>query len=329
MNIHFGKLIRLSFLALIGLQLFTTVPAYAAASKQSAGGKKTKIQGVVLSRDGDIVKVQGQKSGVIKEVQITGATEIRRGRKKRDVSALVPGLRVTVKGVQNEEGQLQANKVQLKPDAFDITVAQQELILENKVAAAHAQAAADEGIAKAGAAQSSAEQARGIADQALSTAQTATAMASSNTTAIAEVNQRVSLVGEFATLAELPVYFSEGSYKLTKQSKAILDKFIAAHSDLDGNGYLIEITGYTSSTGSRQFNQTLSEKRAAAVAQYLRQQGNVPAWRITAPAGYGETHPAAENTDSTGRAQNRRVQVTVLVSKAVQQSAPVASAAVN
>jgi len=329
MNIQFRKISRLTSTTLVGVCLFTASTTFAAQSKPIDGGKITKIQGVVLSRDGSTVKIQGQKSGIVNDVQITASTQIRRGRKKKDVSALVPGLKVAVKGVQNAGGQLEAKKVELKPDAFDITVAQQQQIIENKVAIAKAQESADEGIAKAGAAQSSADQAQNTAAQGLSTAQSATVMASTNAAAITTVNQRVSQVGEFAQVAELPVYFSEGSYRLTKKSKADLDQFIAANSDLDGNGYLIEVTGYTSSTGSRQINQTLSERRAAIVARYLRENGNVPAWRITTPAGYGETHPAADNTDAHGRTVNRRVEIKVLVSKAVQQNASVASVATN
>ena len=328
MNMVLRKFGRLTSALVMGSYLFIAATAFAAQTKPTEG-KATKIEGIVLSRDAGVVKVQAQKSGIIHDVQITANTQIRRGRKKKDVSALVPGLKVAVKGVQTPQGQLEAKKVQLKPDAFDITVAQQQQILENKVAVAKAQESADDGIAKAGAAQSSADQAQNTAAQGLSSAQSATAMASNNSAAITAVNQRVSLVGEFDKVAELPVYFSEGSYKLTKQSKADLDEFIAANSDLDGNGFLIEITGHTSSTGSRQLNQTLSERRAAVVAQYLREKGNVPAWRITTPAGYGETHPAADNGDSHGRAINRRVDVKVLVSKAVRQKESVASLAAN
>ena len=65
-------------------------------------------------------------------------------------------------------------------------------------------------------------------------------------------------------------------------------------------------------------DQRLSEQRAAAVAQYLRESANVPQWRIVVPAGYGETHPVASNSDAKGRAMNRRVEVRVLVSKGLQ-----------
>lgn len=85
------------------------------------------------------------------------------------------------------------------------------------------------------------------------------------------------------------------------------------------DGYMIEVAGYASITGTKADNQRLSEDRAAAVTNYLRNKGNVPMRRILAPAGYGSTHPAAENTDPQGRALNRRVDVKVLVNKGVQE----------
>ena len=68
-----------------------------------------------------------------------------------------------------------------------------------------------------------------------------------------------------------------------------------------------------------QYNQRLSDERAAVVAQYLREKGNVPMRQIVVPAGYGETPPVASNSDAKGRALNRRVEVKVLVNKGVQE----------
>jgi outer membrane protein OmpA-like peptidoglycan-associated protein len=80
---------------------------------------------------------------------------------------------------------------------------------------------------------------------------------------------------------------------------------------------MIEIAGYASIPGSKDFNQQLSEDRAEAVAQYLRNQKNIPLRRILAPAGYGATHPDAPNNDPQGRALNRRVDVKLIVSKGI------------
>lgn len=71
----------------------------------------------------------------------------------------------------------------------------------------------------------------------------------------------------------------------------------------------ITVAGYTDSTGSESYNQTLSERRAQSVATYL-EQGGVESGRINA-VGYGESRPVASNDTDAGRAQNRRVEITL------------------
>ena len=72
----------------------------------------------------------------------------------------------------------------------------------------------------------------------------------------------------------------------------------------------IDVVGHTDSTGSEQYNQALSERRAQAVANFLRSQGVTPA-RIAA-YGMGETQPVATNATPEGRQQNRRVEVRII-----------------
>src|SRR6202030_16009 len=67
----------------------------------------------------------------------------------------------------------------------------------------------------------------------------------------------------------------------------------------------IEIAGHTDADGEDAFNQTLSEKRAQAVTDYLVKAG-LPANRFTA-MGYGSTQPVASNDTDEGKAQNRRI----------------------
>ncbi len=73
---------------------------------------------------------------------------------------------------------------------------------------------------------------------------------------------------------------------------------------------LIEAAGHTDSTGTHEYNQSLSERRADSVRRYLRAQG-IPDLRIIA-LGYGETRPIANNDTVSGRAQNRRVELTLI-----------------
>lgn len=71
----------------------------------------------------------------------------------------------------------------------------------------------------------------------------------------------------------------------------------------------ILIVGHTDSKGTDAYNQRLSERRASAAKEYLVAEG-VPAGIITAK-GMGESQPIADNATAAGRAQNRRVEITV------------------
>jgi outer membrane protein OmpA-like peptidoglycan-associated protein len=71
----------------------------------------------------------------------------------------------------------------------------------------------------------------------------------------------------------------------------------------------LAIGGYTDSTGTEEFNQTLSEKRAAAVQDYLVKQGLDPA--ALSAQGYGLNNPVADNGTAQGRQKNRRVEIVI------------------
>ena len=89
--------------------------------------------------------------------------------------------------------------------------------------------------------------------------------------------------------------------------------------------FMVEVVGYTDSTGSAQMNTKLSEDRAKAVIVFLMQQGNIPVRNIVSPGVMGEYGAKASNEDPAGRAENRRVEVKVLVIKArptCRKSAP-------
>jgi outer membrane protein OmpA-like peptidoglycan-associated protein len=73
---------------------------------------------------------------------------------------------------------------------------------------------------------------------------------------------------------------------------------------------VIDVSGHTDSTGELSYNQMLSERRAAAVGQYLRTQG-ISDMRILA-RGFGPNRPIATNATPEGRQQNRRVELTLV-----------------
>ncbi|HEX8038776.1 MAG TPA: OmpA family protein, partial [Chryseosolibacter sp.] len=72
----------------------------------------------------------------------------------------------------------------------------------------------------------------------------------------------------------------------------------------------IEISGHTDNKGSDDYNQTLSQGRSEAVVNYIISQG-IDSFRLTAH-GYGESKPIDTNDSDEGRANNRRVEFTIL-----------------
>jgi outer membrane protein OmpA-like peptidoglycan-associated protein len=292
--------------------------------KQIANGKKAKVTGTIVSRNGDLVNVKEKKTNDMVVVSLSDNTKVEREkgalrmrRSDMDVTAMLPGLTISAEGVGNAQGQLNATKIWFDPDAFAIEVAQEQQIQANKAAAAQAQSTANSGVQQAQTAQASADVAQGTADVAGKTAVAAGALGVMDADAIQMVNKRVSDLGDYNTVAEAGIYFPTGVTTLDAAAKADLDKL--AQVAMSTQNYMIEVAGYASSTGTKAENQKLSDERATAVTLYLRNQKSVPMRRILAPAGYGATHPAAANTDSEGRALNQRVDVKVLVNKGLSQ----------
>lgn len=99
------------------------------------------------------------------------------------------------------------------------------------------------------------------------------------------------------------ILFAYDRYDLTGTAESNLDKLVNVLKEYPDTN--IEIQGHTDSRGSDSYNQKLSERRAAAVARYLRNRGILSS-RIVVK-GYGESAPVADNNTDDGRAQNRRV----------------------
>lgn len=73
---------------------------------------------------------------------------------------------------------------------------------------------------------------------------------------------------------------------------------------------VVEVAGHTDSSGSDAYNQSLSERRASSVAQYLQSQGVINERLLT--VGLGESMPVADNSLSSGKQANRRVEITMV-----------------
>jgi outer membrane protein OmpA-like peptidoglycan-associated protein len=102
--------------------------------------------------------------------------------------------------------------------------------------------------------------------------------------------------------------FAFDSSNLNPQFYPALNKMAATLAQYDKT--VIEVAGHTDSVGSDAYNQQLSERRANSVASYLSSNGVSRTRMVT--VGAGEGHPVASNDTEDGRAQNRRVEITIV-----------------
>lgn len=129
----------------------------------------------------------------------------------------------------------------------------------------------------------------------------------------------VERVGEGIRLVlnENAVRFDTGKATLTSAAKANLNKLVPVFKEYADTN--IEIYGYTDSTGSPEFNLTLSQKRAESVKNYLTSNGLLSSrFKIT---GLGIADPIATNDTADGRTQNRRVEFAILANDKMVEDA--------
>jgi len=297
--------------------------------KVPAGSKK-KIEGVIISREPDSFILRDQ-TGSDYEIGLTGSTKVEekksnpfRGAKKYGVTQLLRGLTVEVEGRGDSAGTLVADKVKFKDDALVMatTVESRMNPVENRMTKS------EDRITQV---ETNAERISGqIAElQAVSNAAQGGAKAAQDTADAAvegvvatnrRIDQIVSTMDEYQEKRVTMVNFKVNSSKLSTDAMETLDE-IASQAKVE-KAYMIEITGYASSDGNTEYNRRLSRQRADAVVQYLAENHMIPLRRIITPFGYGELNPVADNETRDGREQNRRVEVRVLVNKALTAPPP-------
>jgi outer membrane protein OmpA-like peptidoglycan-associated protein len=105
------------------------------------------------------------------------------------------------------------------------------------------------------------------------------------------------------------LYFDFNKSNLKKEESAKIARFI---SQVKQNPYVrIEVNGHTDDVGSDEYNEKLSERRAATVEDFLLSQG-VPRNQLAIVKGFGKAAPLVEGTSDEARAKNRRVEVRIV-----------------
>lgn len=299
-------------------------------AKTFPAGEKSKVKGVIISREGDSLKLRGDDDSV-GTIDLTSTTKIQLkhgmfGRKNAmETSSLVPGLHIEAEGKGSEKGDLIADKVIFDPNSMRASrqIDARVSPLEGRTSGLEGRAGQLEG--RAGQLESRAGQIEGRqttleSDQKQTEQQVGQVKQSADQAnmGVNAVNGRVSNLDTYDSKYSATVYFKLNSTVLSPQSKKDLDDL--AQKALNEKGYMIEVAGYADKTGNAAVNQEISEKRADAVIHYLEQNGNIPIHRILAPAGLGTSHEVADNKTTAGRKMNRRVEVKVLVNQGLVAS---------
>jgi outer membrane protein OmpA-like peptidoglycan-associated protein len=111
--------------------------------------------------------------------------------------------------------------------------------------------------------------------------------------------------------------FAHDSDEITSATKGNLTDLASTLKKYDDTNILIE--GHTDSSGTDEYNQDLSERRASEVTDFLKDQG-IASNRLT-DIGYGEGQPIADNETDAGRQKNRRVEVAIFANKRMKKAA--------
>ena len=138
-----------------------------------------------------------------------------------------------------------------------------------------------------------------------------------NAAATEALRGRVGDIDKYNVKGTTNIYFDTGKWNLSRDEESQL--CAAAEQAKAMDNALLLVVGYTDEVGSEDYNQVLSERRAGKVVNYLQQHCGWAPYRMLTPTGMAEADPAADNTTAEGKAQNRRVAVNILVSKAVDE----------
>ncbi|MBT8426556.1 MAG: OmpA family protein [Erythrobacter sp.] len=139
-----------------------------------------------------------------------------------------------------------------------------------------------------------------------------------NAAAAEALRGRMANIDQYNVRGVTNVYFDSGKWNISADGqREICD--IASQAESMDNALLL-VVGYTDSDGDEDYNQVLSERRAGRVVNYLQQKCGWQPWRMLTPTGMSESDPAADNSTPEGKAQNRRVSINILVSKATEEA---------
>jgi len=288
--------------------------SFLTAASATAAAQSTKVDGIIKSRSGEnIILKTSQDPNMV--VMLTDSTDVgqvqgmlKARSKQMSMAALIPGLAVSVEGDYNNQNVLVARKVRFKGNdlkqAYAIEAGMHDTNAQVQKNQQELQQQNEELKAQNAALQQ--HQAAIEANQ---------EKIAANQAAIAAAVARFGQLDDYYIMDEVTVLFGNGKINVTSQYIPQLTALAQKASTVEG--YMIEVKGYASTTGSAALNQKLSQQRAENVTNVLLQQGKVPLTRMLAPGAMGESEQVATDKTAEGQAENRRVVVRVLQNKAI------------
>jgi len=275
--------------------------------------EKVKVKGLITTRTGETIVLKSADGNAV-TVVLDDDTKVQQpkglGLRKKDMSAavLIPGLKVSVEGTNQDATHVLAKTITFDKDDLQTAEMIQAGLTptEQKVATNQQNITANTQNIKA-AQQDIATNQQGISAN----------KASIDANAV-ETSKRFASLSEYDTKGQVDVHFASGSTTISADDQAALKKLAADATQL--TGYIIQVKGFADSSGDAAMNQTLSMDRAQNVIAYLIQECNVPVRHVIAPGAMGEAAPVGSNETKAGRAENRRVEVKVLLNKGVAGS---------
>jgi len=282
-----------------------------------------KVKGMIITRTGEtlIVKSADGNTTVVltddtKTKDDTGLFGL--GKDYMSNVVLIPGLKVSIDGTSDAQGRFVANSITVDGDDLETAeMIQSGLHPTAQQVAANVQKLEEHSGQLASHDAQLAAQRETLEAHGMSVADHEQKIAA-NIRDIEENTSRFTALSQFDVKGEVTLKFNVGSSKLDSQDEDALKALAQTAGGL--TGYIIEVVGYADATGSAEMNTKLSEDRAKAAITYLVQQGNIPVRHIVAPGAMGEYGAKAPNETKAGRAENRRVEVKVLVNKGIAGS---------
>jgi OmpA-OmpF porin, OOP family len=277
-------------------------------------GEKIKSKGVITNRTGDTLTVKTADGPYT--VVLNSATKVQQPvglvgarHKQMPPEVLIPGLKMKFEGVGDEQNRVVAKSIEF--DSDDLALAE---VIQAGLNPTAQQQARNMEVYEAN--RQATEAALAAHQQEIEASKQRIAANEEGINEVAQQTQkRFSELTEWVVKREAAVHFAVGDSSLSAEHKQEITAF--AQDALNYKGYVIEVRGFADSTGNAADNQELSKERAEGVVAYLLQECHVPVKNIVAPGAMSETNPVASNESASGRAENRRVDLRLLVNKGV------------